>query len=336
MNDPLVSIVIPVYNGSNYLASAINSALAQTYKNVEIIVVNDGSTDGGATEALAKSYGDRIKYYYKENGGVATALNFAISVMEGNYFSWLSHDDEYLPSKVQAQIDFSRKLDIRDSIIYSGFEIIDEDSRKIDTVVMPIIKPVDFRYWITRASMLHGCTLLVPRQCFSSVGLFNPHLRTTQDYDLWFRMAASTPFFGMPEILIRARRHGEQGTKTLVKVALEECNELHISFLKQLFTDGYFKNYTTSEKELKLSTIILSYKERGFIRAYRFAVAAAFWESLGFDPFALLTVTMAIMVFFEKCNFCLVTVRKNTGIILSKLLKAKKFAKGALKTKWRK
>ena len=69
---PRVSIVIPVYNGANYLREAIDSALAQTYKNVEIIVVNDGSTDNGETEQIAQSYGDRIRYFRKENGGVSS------------------------------------------------------------------------------------------------------------------------------------------------------------------------------------------------------------------------------------------------------------------------
>src|SRR5690554_1481040 len=70
-----VSIVIPVYNGANYLHEAINCALAQTYLNVEVVVVNDGSSDDGETERIALSYGDRIRYFTKENGGVATALN---------------------------------------------------------------------------------------------------------------------------------------------------------------------------------------------------------------------------------------------------------------------
>ena len=76
--DPLVSIVIPVYNGANYLREAIDSALAQTYSNVEIIVVNDGSDDGGATRDIALSYGDKIRYFAKDNGGVSTALNVGI------------------------------------------------------------------------------------------------------------------------------------------------------------------------------------------------------------------------------------------------------------------
>ena len=65
-NSPLVSIVIPVYNGSNYMREAIDSALAQTYENIEVIVVNDGSRDDGATELIAKEYGNRIRYIYKE------------------------------------------------------------------------------------------------------------------------------------------------------------------------------------------------------------------------------------------------------------------------------
>ena len=100
-NFPLVSIIIPVYNGSNYVKEAIDSALAQTYKNIEVIVVNDGSTDN--TEKIVKSYGDKIRYFYKENGGVASALNLAIENSKGEYISWLSHDDVYYPNKIQEQ-----------------------------------------------------------------------------------------------------------------------------------------------------------------------------------------------------------------------------------------
>ena len=107
--DPLVSIVIPVYNGANYMREAIDSALAQTYSNIEIIVVNDGSNDGGATRDIALSYGDKIRYFEKENGGVSTALNLGIKNMRGKYFSWLSHDDVYLPEKIQVEIDALRK-----------------------------------------------------------------------------------------------------------------------------------------------------------------------------------------------------------------------------------
>ena len=97
----LVSIVIPVYNGSNYLKEAIDSALAQTYSNIEVLVINDGSDDNNATHNIALSYGDKIKYYKKENGGVSSALNLGLTMMRGDYFSWLSHDDIYVEKKLR-------------------------------------------------------------------------------------------------------------------------------------------------------------------------------------------------------------------------------------------
>ncbi|QQS65316.1 glycosyltransferase family 2 protein [Candidatus Saccharibacteria bacterium] len=109
-NLPKVSIIIPVYNGSNFLKEAIDSALAQTYKNLEIIVVNDGSADQGKTEKIAMSYGSKIRYYKKVNGGVSTALNLGIKKMTGDYFSWLSHDDIYYPKKIENQVRFVESL----------------------------------------------------------------------------------------------------------------------------------------------------------------------------------------------------------------------------------
>ena len=101
-----VSIIIPVYNGANYMRDAIDSALAQTYENIEVIVINDGSTDNGKTDKIARSYGDKIRYYNKKNGGVASAINYGLEKMTGDYFSWLSHDDRYLPNKVSDEISF--------------------------------------------------------------------------------------------------------------------------------------------------------------------------------------------------------------------------------------
>jgi len=125
--NPLVSIIIPVYNGSNYVKEAIDSALAQTYKNIEVIVVNDGSTDN--TEKIVKSYGDKIRYFYKENGGVASALNLAIENSKGEYISWLSHDDVYYPNKIQKQIETLSKLEDKNTFIYSNSEYINEKGR---------------------------------------------------------------------------------------------------------------------------------------------------------------------------------------------------------------
>ena len=97
---PLVSIIIPVFNGSDYLAEAIDSALNQTYTNIEILVINDGSNDLERTKSIAHLYGEKIRYFEKKNGGVSSALNLGIKEMKGEYFSWLSHDDNFNDTKI--------------------------------------------------------------------------------------------------------------------------------------------------------------------------------------------------------------------------------------------
>jgi glycosyltransferase involved in cell wall biosynthesis len=251
---PKVSIVIPVYNGANYLDQAIESALAQTYGNTEVIVVNDGSTDDGATERVARAFGDRIRYFAKPNGGVATALNRGIEEMTGDYFSWLSHDDLYLPDKLERQISALTQMpDPRRCALYSDFAIFTEDPDAATPYILPQVPPEDFRYFITTANGVHGCTLLVPRQAFEEHGRFDPTLRTTQDYDLWFRMAATFAFVHEPLILVRARSHSEQGTHALSHLVLGECNTLLSRFVEKLseaevrqgapgpLAEGYFR-----------------------------------------------------------------------------------------------
>lgn len=161
---PLVSIVIPVYNGSNYLKYAIDSALAQTYNNIEIIVVNDGSTDNGETEKLALSYGDSICYYAKENGGVSSAINFGIRQMKGEYFSWLSHDDQYSETKIERQLEVLRH---GGDIAVCSERQINKDGQYL-TVARDytelqergVIDWQDEMEWILREQLFSGCALL--------------------------------------------------------------------------------------------------------------------------------------------------------------------------------
>jgi glycosyltransferase involved in cell wall biosynthesis len=214
-DNPLVSIVIPVYNGARYLGEAIDSALAQTYSPCEIVVVNDGSTDNGATGAVAQKYGDRIRYFSKPNGGVASALNFGIKAMKGRYFSWLSHDDVYYPWKIKCQMDIMRKAR-RVFVLYGGYDIIDENSNFIQKEVLDRVPPSRFRISLIAASPVNGCTCLIPKACFDTAGLFDESLKTTQDNDLWFRMSETYGFVQMRKSLIKSRIHSRQGSLVIV------------------------------------------------------------------------------------------------------------------------
>jgi len=277
VSDIKVSIVIPVYNGANFLHDAIESALAQTYKNIEVMVVNDGSTDGGKTEEVAKSYGGRIKYFYKDNGGVASALNFGIRRMSGEYFSWLSHDDLYHPTKIETQIEFITNTD-KSEILYSDYDLVNLKSEVIGRVRMPYVEPRDFRCFITLDNSLHGCTLLIPKRCFEEYGLFDDDLKTTQDYDLWFRLAEKFRFIHVPLTLVLSRQHPEQGSRKLRAVNLEECNNLLIGFLRDL-SETEITSYIGKPLSSSYAEIAKNYQQRGFSRARQLAISLALNES---------------------------------------------------------
>ncbi len=247
---PKVSIVIPVYNGANYMREAIDSALSQTYQNCEVIVVNDGSTDD--TEQIALSYGDKIKYLYKANSGVASALNMGIQNMEGEYFSWLSHDDVYYPWKVECQIEALRESGNWYTPVYSNW----------DCLVMPEgnVEPLFPDYCFSKADyqngifpvlfgLINGCTTLIHKSHFKRVGQFDENLLTAQDYDMWFRIFRSQKVLYIARPLIKYRFHDEQGSATIAKFD-ENCQENQLKMIQQITREeietifgGYYKFY---------------------------------------------------------------------------------------------
>lgn len=212
---PRVSIIIPVFNGANYMRLAIDSALAQTWANTEVVVVNDGSNDNGETDQIARSYGDQISYIEKQNGGVASALNAGIAAMTGDIFCWLSHDDRHLPEKTERQVAEWERRSRPNAVLISDYRLIDGSGATITYVrldhKMLTLKP---SYALLRGC-IHGCSVFVPRALFKQIGKFDEGLRTTQDYDLWLRCYREFPFIHMPEILIESRWHDEQGSKKI-------------------------------------------------------------------------------------------------------------------------
>lgn len=246
MNEnPLVSIVIPVYNGSNYLREAIDSALAQTYSNFEVIVVNDGSNDNGKTEEIALSYGDKIRYFYKENGGVATALNLAIKNMKGKYFSWLSHDDLYYPNKLEVQIEALKKCGDMTRIVISDYDLLKQARQEISTfrlTDMASIEKIENSVFTVLQGLVDGCELLIHKSHFERVGNFNETLITTQDYDLWFRMFRYQKLLYIPKSLVISRLHKEQGRNTIA-CFIKEMEENNLRFINLISKEEVIAMY---------------------------------------------------------------------------------------------
>lgn len=222
MKNPLVSIIIPVYNGSNFVGEAIDSALAQTYKNIEIIVVNDGSKDDEATENIALSYKEKIRYFKKENGGVSSALNLGIEKMKGDYFSWLSHDDLYLPEKIEKQINLlkQKEYDYDNTIVLCSGSLIDKDEKNIahyDKTYDRECNGVELFKLFMRGYSLNGLGFLIPRQVFVKSGNFDENMRYLQDLDLWLRFFQNKDYKYVlqSEKLVVTRCHSQQVTVRL-------------------------------------------------------------------------------------------------------------------------
>ena len=267
---PKISIIIPVYNGENYLNEAINSALNQTYKNYEIIVVNDGSTDN--TEDIIKKYKDKITYYKKKNGGVSSALNVGIKKMTGDYFLWLSHDDIILPNHIQELVEFIRYIDDKSIIGYSQFGLINPKGEKIpysSPETCDYLKSLKTHYACILQGDVNGGSILIPKDAFKKVGYFEEGNVISQEKEMWSRLLRYYKFICVPRTTYLIRQHDKQVTNTrkdtvsetkeaLLKIINDIPDEDKIKesgsvsyFYKELY-DFYSNNgYNDLAKELK-------------------------------------------------------------------------------------
>jgi glycosyltransferase involved in cell wall biosynthesis len=267
---PKVSIIIPVFNGSNYIKESIDSALKQTYKNIEVIVVNDGSSDDGATEKIIRSYGTSIKYLTKSNGGVSSALNYGIKHMTGELFSWLSHDDLYLPEKIAVQVGIFNNALNKDTIIFGGYQELDPQGNALRA-----INPSDFLSSDELAKslnpllrgMIHGCTLLIPKNLFSEIGTFDENQKTTGDYSLWFDFLRKVPLIFDRQINTLSRVHPDQESYTKLHIA--ECNHLWKGFIRRLTLSE--KIYLDGGEYLFLKKMAAHLSQTPYVDAKNFA-----------------------------------------------------------------
>jgi len=294
MDRSLVTIIIPVYNGADYLREAIDSSLAQTYSNFEVIVVNDGSNDGGRTREIALSYGDRIRYLEKENGGVASALNAGIRATKGKYISWLSHDDVYAPEKIERQVAVLEDMAAqgRKAIAYSSFLYIDERAEVIGSLDLPDVPPSKvYECMLTNTVftspfkgvpyVLHGCSVLCPRAAFDEVGLFDEGLPTTQDYDLWFKMTGVYDFVVVDGHLVLSREHEMQSSKVLRSERVDEIQDLYLRAFN-MYRPG------SAKYDLDLPRVVLALKKKGLKKAYEAARAELMGNGPSFRSWAYL------------------------------------------------
>ena len=195
----MVSIILPTYNGQAYIKEAIDSLLGQTYKNFELIVVDDGSTD--KTYEKIKPYMDKglIKYYYQENNGKPAAINKGIEIARGDYIWIFDDDDTALPKKLEVQMrHFLRNPNV--DIIHTSSVYTDASNRCPLLVWEPSqIEQKDLLKNKLYGCLFHGTSVIVKSKCYSKVGKWDERLIRAQDYDMWIRLSR---YFESSSILI--------------------------------------------------------------------------------------------------------------------------------------
>jgi len=187
---PTVSVIIPTYNRAESVFAAVASVLDQTFRDFEVIVVDDGSTDGTA-EQLEKSFGEKIRVIRRQNGGVSTARNAGAAVAGGGYLAFLDSDDLWHPEKLEVQVDFHQKnpgfliSQTEEHWIRRGRRVNPRDRHK---------KPAGYIF----PQSLQLCTVspssvLLDKRLFEQAGGFDERLRACEDYDLWLRLTPEYP-----------------------------------------------------------------------------------------------------------------------------------------------
>jgi glycosyltransferase involved in cell wall biosynthesis len=201
-----VSIVMSVFNGARYLGDAIDSLLNQTFRDFEIIIVNDASTDD--SERIIQKYDDRrIRCIHNDNNiGLTRSLNRGLSIAVGEYVARMDADDISLPERLAAQVAFlDSHADV--GVLGTGFQLIDESGCKGESIVFP--GDHGFLKWkmCFFFNPIAHPSVMVRRNLMNVAGNYDEQLSTSQDYDLWARLSSLTRLSILPQILLYLRKH---------------------------------------------------------------------------------------------------------------------------------
>ena len=251
--EPLISVIVPTYNRAHFLKEAIESVLAQTYKNLEIIIVDDGSTDN--TSKLVEKFTDkRIIYLYQDNKGVSSARNKGILKTKGEYISFLDSDDIWLPQKLQKQLEVFKTSRFNPGVVYTGIQYMDNNGSLKKQKKLSKYRGDIFNKLLRKNIAGIGSTMLVKKECFDKCGLFDENLPSREDLDILIRISTCFEVDYVPEFLTLERIHGKRitsnidktikGRELLFKKIYPHLKKHRILLAKYLYGTGelYLKN----------------------------------------------------------------------------------------------
>ena len=266
LNSHKVSVIIPVYNSQKFLAKSIESVLNQTYKNMEIIAVDDGSTDNSLQ--ILKKFGNKIIVISQENKGLAGALNTGIKNMTGNWARLLSSDDILYPNAIEILVNEIQKLP-ENTIVYSNWDMIDEHGRKLRTFSESNynhLENFDFNVRLLDGQQININTVMIPSSLFERGCIFEKlEDPVAIDYDFFLRAGIlfDTKFYLISKPLIQYRVHKSQLSHKKILKTLSYLQVVRESILSKLDTSKREKYLTALELYKKKKPIASKTKELG-------------------------------------------------------------------------
>lgn len=213
MNRAKISAIIPAFNCERYVAEALESVFHQSYPPEEVIVVDDGSTDG--TREAVKPYQDAIIYVYQKNAGEPAARNTGIRHASGQFIAFLDADDLWLPEKLELQMDYLEKR-AEVGLVYSDMKIFDQHGIVRESVKewLKMSPPSGYIFPQLFAETLFGSgTVVFRKACIEKVGLFDETFFVGSDYEMWLRMARHFQFGYLDKPLLMYRHHPAMATR---------------------------------------------------------------------------------------------------------------------------
>ena len=235
-SNELVSIVIPIYNSEKYLKECLNSLFEQTYENIEIIAVNDGSTDRSLE--ILQGYSDKIQIFSQENNGLYSALKVGISKIQGKWCKWFSPDDVLYHNAIEIQVIEAKKHP-DNTILYSNWNIIDENSkliREFHESNNNELSRFEYNIRLLYGQQINVNTALIPSILFQKPGIRNLDEPVAIDYDFFLNSAIfhDVRFHLIPQPLVKYRIHTDQLSHKNISKTLDFISNLKDELLMKL------------------------------------------------------------------------------------------------------
>jgi glycosyltransferase involved in cell wall biosynthesis len=219
-----VSVILPCYNGTRWLSRAIESVLSQMYENFELVIVDDGSTDSSSAIITPYLSDNRVRYVYHNHGGFSAALNKGIAESNGDLIGFIGQDDLWTPNKLLFQIEYIKKHPGID-LVHSDYYVINSEER-----ILRVVRGNSFKNYSKEQIIMHLFlnnsigfeTVLINRNCFNKIGVFDEGMAGFSDHEMWLRVAGFFKIGYVDKPLVKKRQHDRQLSKVKIESMLDD------------------------------------------------------------------------------------------------------------------